>query len=123
MFREGEIVFGPFPATEGNLNVGAHHLVVIASNDEGVLAMFTTSLKEATGGQCEFNADERCAAHWAKPCRFVPDRIALFKTVDLHHLQSTGGKLSSRTVQKLVQAALKVKAAYKPFRAQQRLVA
>jgi hypothetical protein len=123
MFRRGEIVTGPFPATQGNCNVGTHYLVVLDSTAEGTLVMFTTSLKEATGGACEFTAEERSQAQWSKPCRFDPSRIALYRASDLHHLRPTGGLLYRRTVERLILAGARAKASFVTFRAELRRVA
>jgi hypothetical protein len=123
MFRRGEIVTGPFPALQADLNIGTHYLVVLDSNKDGTLVMFTTSLKEATGGALEFTAEERLAAKWAKPCRFDPSRIALFRTPDLIKLTPTGGCLTRRTVEKLILAGARAKAAYVTFRSELRFAA
>ena len=123
MFQRGEIVLGPFPAAEGNCNIGTHHLVVLDSDSDGTLVMFTTSLKEATGGSFEFTAQERLQANWAKPCRFDPSRIALFRNADLHRLQPTGGRLGRKTIEKLILAGTRAKATYAVFRAELRLAA
>lgn len=123
MFRRGDIVLGPFPAAEGNSNIGTHHLVVLDSSTDGTLVMFTTSLKEATGGTYEFSAEERISAQWSKPCRFDPNRVALFRNHDLHRLTATSGRLGKKTIDKMILAATKAKAQLAVFRAELRLAA
>jgi hypothetical protein len=123
MFRSGDIVTGPFPATEADLNIGTHYLVVLDSNKDGAIVMFTTSLKSVTGGNLEFTSEERSAAKFTKPSRFDPSRLAFFRSSDLNKLLLTGGHLNRRSLQRLIDASVRVKATYVVYRAALRVLA
>lgn len=123
MFQKGDVVIGPFPAVRGSFNVDNHYLVVLGAAHTGVLVMFTTSLKQRSGGLFEFTPQERAQAGWNKPCRFDPTRIALFRSTDLHHLRTTGTRLGEKTVQKLIHAGIRAKGTFTIFHDESQLEA
>lgn len=114
-FKEGDVVRAEFPAIQGKFNVAPHYLVVLGVAPKGVLTMFTTSLKDRSGGVHQFSSHEMVKAGFAKPCRFDPGRLALYLTQDLQHLQATGRTVSKTTVQRMIQAAQDVKAKFVIF--------
>jgi len=117
MFLQGEIVFAACPNAAGTENVNPHYLVVLGETSEGVLCMFTTSVKEQrTGGVYAFTEAERRAAGFGKPCRFDPSRLVLYKRADKHLLKRCPGRLHQKMVQRLLNAAMSVKASYTTYR-------
>ena len=122
-FKEGDVVKAEFPSTQGGYNVAPHYLVVIGVASKGVLAMFTTSLKERTGGVHQFKPNELAKAGWSKPCRYDPGRLALYLTEDLHHLRPTGCSLNKNTVERMVKAAQEIKASFVIFTPSERIQA
>lgn len=116
MFHQGEIVFGPCPSADGSKKITPHYLVVLGASAEGVLCMFTTSLKEFTGGVHAFTQEERAAAGFSKPCRFDPARLVLYSREECASLKRCQGRLTKRMVQRLIQAAQAAKASYVEYR-------
>ena len=116
MFVQGQIVFGVCPNADGTENIAPHFLVVLGKTSEGVLCMFTTSLKERTGGTYAFTEAERAAAGFTKPCRFDPSRLVLYKPADQHVLKPCKGRLPPKMVLRLVQAAASAKASYVTYK-------
>lgn len=116
MFLQGEIVFGVCPNADGTENIAPHYMVVLGESSEGVLCMFTTSLKERTGGAHAFTPVECRAAGFSKPCRFDPSRLVLYKPADKHVLKRCSGRLDKKTVQRMIHAAMSVKASYVTYK-------
>lgn len=116
MFLRGQIVFAACPSTEGSGNVTPHYMVVLGETPEGVLCMYTTSLKERTGGVYAFTEDECRAAGFAKPCRFDPSRLVLYRAADKWLLKRCSGRLSQKMLKRLIEAARSVKASYVTYR-------
>lgn len=118
MFLSGEIVFAPCPSGSGRENISPHYLVVLGETPEGVVCMFTTSVKEPTGGgKYAFTEAERAAAGFSKPCRFDPSRLVLYSpTVAARVLRRCSGRLNRQQIQRLLQAAMAVKARYVTYR-------
>lgn len=112
MFHQGQIVFGPCPSADGSENIPPHYLVVLQASVEGVLCMFTTSLKERTGGVHAFTQEERAAAGFAKPCRFDPSRLVLYSPKDCAALKLRAGRLQQKMLKRLIHAAQSAKASY-----------
>lgn len=116
MFLQGQIVFASCPSSDGRENIAPHYLVVLGESSEGVLCMFTTSLKERTGGAYAFSEAERSAAGFSKPCRFDPSRLVLYKHVDKHALKLCSGRLTNKMSQRLLHAAQSVRASYVTYK-------
>ena len=116
MFRQGDIVFAPCPSTDGEQILNPHYLVVLQESSAGVLCMFTTSLKERTGGDFAFTDAERSAAGFTKPCRFDPSRLVLYKPAHKHVLQVKPYRLHAKMMQRLLQAAQSMRASYVTYK-------
>lgn len=117
MFIQGQIVFGVCPNEDGSKNISPHYMVVLGDTPEGVLCMFTTSIKEhKIGGAYAFTEAERAAAGFSKPCRFNPSHLVLYKPADKHVLRRCYGRLNQKMIQRLLHAAKSVKASYVTYR-------
>lgn len=116
MFMQGEIVFGPSAASEDGSTVSPHYLVVLGESSEGVLCMFTRSLKEHRGGNYAFTQAECAAAGFQKPCRFDPSHLVLYPPSTVRVLRKCSGRLTRQMLQRLTKAAIDVKASYTTFK-------
>ena len=119
-FKAGDVVRAEFPAIQGGFNIAPHYLVVLGVAPKGVLTMFTTSLKDRSGGVHQFNPHEMAKAGFTKPSRFDPGRLALYRTQDLQHLQATGHNVGKTTVQRMIQAAQNIQAKFVIFNPSER---
>ena len=105
MFGPGDIVLAPWRGDEGRVIPGNHYLVVLGEIPGiGVYAMYTTSIKERTGGRYEFTHQENEQADFHKPCRFDPNRVALYAPQDRAEIIPTRGRLSRKAMERIDKA-------------------
>lgn len=75
MFKQGDVVLGAFANPDGSiLN---HYSVVLDSNKEGVMLVYTTSLKEHSQCSQRFSAEDMMLASWTKPCRYDASKVCV----------------------------------------------
>lgn len=116
---KGTVVLAPVPAAEGCFAVCNHFMVVLAADDTGIYAVYTTSSKEGLeGGMYAFSEAERAACRFSRPCRFVPDRVVYYPRSEFGHLRQTGGRLNERSVERVVSAVARARPRPQRFRSE-----
>lgn len=75
MFKQGDVVLGAFATPDGT--VLNHYSVVLDSNSEGVMLVYTTSLKEHSQCSQRFSAEDMMLAAWTKPCRYDASQVCV----------------------------------------------
>lgn len=98
MFKQGDVVLGAFATSDGS--VLNHYSVVLGANDDGVMLVYTTSLKEHSDCPQRFSAEDMRLAHWAKPCRWDASKVCV---VPASQVRCTG-RITERTFGEIVRA-------------------
>ncbi len=93
MFKQGDVVLGSFANPDGSII--NHYSVVLDSNKEGVMLVYTTSLKDHSQCSQRFSAEDMMLAGWTKPCRYDASKVCV---VPASQVRKTG-RISQRTFQ------------------------
>jgi hypothetical protein len=110
MFVPGDVVLAPWRGDEGKIVPGNHYLVVLGEvPGVGVVAMYTTSLKQRSGGIYEFTRQEMEQADFRRPCRFDPSRVAIYGPEHRELITPTVGRLSRKAVKRILEAVRKAR--------------
>ena len=110
MFVPGDVVLAPWRGDDGKLVPGNHYLVVLGEiPGVGIVAMYTTSLKERTGGVYEFTTQEMEQADFRRPCRFDPSRVAIYSPEHSDLVVPTPGRLSRKAMERVFEAVRKAR--------------
>lgn len=102
-FKAGDVVFGKFPKQDGM--VLDHYSVVLMANNEGVVLVYTTSLKELTNCPQKFSSEDMKLANWTKACRYDAGTVCV---VPNNAVRATGriSKATLAAIQKAYQRAV-----------------
>lgn len=97
-FKMGDVVLGAFTTKDGK--VLHHYSVVLMATVDGVMLIYTTSLKSRSASAQVFSSEDMLLANWTAPCRWDASSVSLVPNTEVRKV----GTITKKTMQAITAA-------------------